>query len=289
MRRVIMGVAAAASAALASSAGAQQTYPTAAGGVRVQGTVPLQCNASGANCAPVTATNPQTTSSAGDVANGAADSGNPVKVGAVYNTSLPTYGAGQRTTAQALQTGAISVAPAFLTTPADGTGNTTLSALVADAGNGGNRGMSLGPTIMAGFVFNGTSWDRQRGDVNGLVVQPAMSSSFWSFASAAGGIVNTTTAVTIRAAAGAGVRNYLCTINIGHDTLGAASEFAVRDGAAGAVLFRMKLQSTANEGNSEINFWPCLKGTANTLLEVVTLTATVSGGVFFNASGYTGT
>lgn len=82
---------------------------------------------------------------------------------------------------------------------------------------------------------------------------------------------------------------YVCTLNIGHDTLGAASEFVIRDGAAGPVMFLMKLQTAANEGASEIAFTPCLRGSANTLVEVATTTtATVSGGTYVNLSGYTG-
>jgi hypothetical protein len=115
----------------------------------------------------------------------------------------------------------------------------------------------------------------------------AAPSTFWSYAAATGGIVNTTTAVTIKTAAGAGVRNYLGTLILSNDTLGAATEVAIRDGAAGAVLWRGKLQ-TAASGAMSMVFAPPLKGTANTLLEVVTLTATVTGGVFVNATGYTG-
>lgn len=128
-------------------------------------------------------------------------------------------------------------------------------------------------------------------DANGLTVQSAPSASTWSYAAATGGIVNTTTAVTIKAAAGAGVRNYLKSFSVAHDTLGAATELAIRDGAGGAVLWRGKLQTTATDisgGAGLLAFDPPLKGTANTLLEVVTLTA-VTGGVFVNASGFTGT
>lgn len=163
----------------AAPALAQQSYPTPASGVRVPGTVPLQCDSNNANCAPVNGNNPQ-------------------------------------------------------------------------------------------------------------VVSPAVPATYWTYAAASGGIVNTATAVTIKAAAGAGVRNYLCQINVSHDALGAASELAVRDGASGTVIWRMKLQTTALEQSSSLTFSPCLRGTANTLMEVVTLTATVSGGTYVNATGFTG-
>lgn len=106
----------------------------------------------------------------------------------------------------------------------------------------------------------------------------------WTFASAASGIVNTTTAVTIKAAAGAGIRNYLTNMQIATDTLGAATELAIRDGAAGTVIWRGKLQTTALPV-MDIEFLTPLRSTANTLLEVVTLTA-VTGGVYINAQGY---
>jgi hypothetical protein len=135
-------------------------------------------------------------------------------------------------------------------------------------------------------VFNGTSWDRQRGDTNGMAVQSALTANFWNYATPTGGIVNTATAVTIKAAGGASVRNFLKTLTLSHDALGAATEIAIRDGAAGTVLWRGKLQVTAVE-DATITFDPPLKGTANTLMEVVVLTA-VTGGVFVNATGYTG-
>lgn len=106
----------------------------------------------------------------------------------------------------------------------------------------------------------------------------------WSYPAAAGGISNTTTAVTMVAAAGSGIRNYLTAIQISAGTLGAATEVAVRDGAAGTVIWRGFL-STAG-GNQSVNLSSPIKSTANTLLEVVTLTATVTGSVYINAQGY---
>lgn len=112
-------------------------------------------------------------------------------------------------------------------------------------------------------------------------------SAIWTYAAATGGISNSTTAVTIKAAAGASVRNYVNSLQIQWDALGAATEVAIRDGAGGTVLWRGKIQA-GMAGGCEVPFAKPLKGTANTLLEVVTLTASVSGGVFVNAQGYTG-
>ena len=106
----------------------------------------------------------------------------------------------------------------------------------------------------------------------------------WNFAPASGGIVSTTTAVTIKAAGAGGVRNYITDLQMSTATLGAATELAIRDGAGGTVLWRCQLQTTALPLMA-INFQSPLVGSPNTLLEIVTLTA-VTGGVFVNAQGY---
>lgn len=109
----------------------------------------------------------------------------------------------------------------------------------------------------------------------------------WNYAAAGSGIVNTTTAVTIKAAAAAGIRNYIKSLQVDHDALGGVTELVVRDGASGTVLWRGKLQTTAAEG-AQVLFDPPLRGTAATLMEVATLTA-VTGGVYVNAQGYIAT
>ena len=111
--------------------------------------------------------------------------------------------------------------------------------------------------------------------------------SNWSYAPAATGIVNTTTAVTIKTAAGAGLRNYLTGVGLSTDTLGAATEFVIRDGAGGTVLRRVKLQ-TAALTTVHVNFATPIFSSPNTLLEITTLTATITGGVYFNAEGFVG-
>ena len=105
----------------------------------------------------------------------------------------------------------------------------------------------------------------------------------WSYAAAASGIVNTTSAVAIKAAA-AGKRNYITDLQLSHATLGAATEVAIRDGAGGAVLWRATLGTVASE-NFCVQLATPVFGSVNTLLEVVTLTA-VTGGVYVNAQGF---
>ena len=105
----------------------------------------------------------------------------------------------------------------------------------------------------------------------------------WSYAAAAAGIANTTTAVTIKAAV-AGKRNYVTDLQLSHATLGAATEIAIRDGAGGTVLWRATLGTVANE-NICVQLATPVFGSVNTLLEVATLTA-VTGGVYVNAQGF---
>lgn len=105
----------------------------------------------------------------------------------------------------------------------------------------------------------------------------------WSYAAAASGIVNTTAAVTIKAAV-VGLRNYISALQISHATLGAATELAIRDGAGGAVLWRMTLGTVAVEA-LVVPLPVPLFSSVNTLLEVVTLTG-VTGGVYVNAQGF---
>lgn len=112
---------------------------------------------------------------------------------------------------------------------------------------------------------------------------PMASHTVWTYAAPTAGITNTATAVTIKAAT-TGQHNYITDIQVSHATLGAATELAIRDGAAGTVLWRMTLGTVANE-NLLVHFRTPLRGSIATLLEVVTLTA-VTGAVLVNVQGY---
>jgi len=235
-----------------------------------------------ANSVPVTlASDTDTLPVAGSVASGATDSGNPVKVGAKYNSTLPTLTDGQRGDIQIGSRGSINVQLKV----ADGSGSISSTSTPADGASNSVTNLNTSAYQMG---YNGTTWDRMRGDTSGLLVQHyALTGSRWSYAAAAGGITNTTTAVTIAAAAGAGLRNYLTGMQIFADTLGTATEIAIRDGAAGTVLWRGKINTGGSFVGAEIKFTCPLKGTANTLMEFVTLTASGTGSVFVNAQGYT--
>lgn len=143
----------------------------------------------------------------------------------------------------------------------------------------------LGRSSSGSTSMIGTTTDRSLTTVN----QPySMTASRWNYAAATGGIVNTTTAVTVMAAGGASVRNYVTSIQVMAEALGTATELAIRDGAGGTVLWRTKIGTGGLTGGLSVKFPVPLKGTADTLLEIVTLTASGTGAVYFNAQGYQG-
>lgn len=110
----------------------------------------------------------------------------------------------------------------------------------------------------------------------------ALPGATWSYAAASGGITDTS-GVTIKAAAGAGIRNYLTQIQIvnGHATV--STEVVVRDGAGGTVLWRSWMR--ANGSNiMVVNFEIPLRGSANTLLEVACVTTGTA--TYISAQGY---
>jgi hypothetical protein len=95
----------------------------------------------------------------GSVASGATDSGNPVKIGAVFNTSLPIVTTGQRVDAQANGRGQLLVTngPAAGIAGADGVANTSQALL-----HNGATNTDVLYQGMFNYRFNGTTWDRDR-------------------------------------------------------------------------------------------------------------------------------
>lgn len=185
-------------------------------------------------------------------------------------------------------------------TPVDKSGNVIGAGTGATApqtqGTAASDAVAVGNPVRTGAqarttnitpVASGDAVDNIATTVGAVIQRPySIPELDWQYAAAASGIVNTTTAVTIKAAAGAGVRNYITGVQVSSDALGAATEVAIRDGAAGTVIWRTKLTTNGTTGIEQILFPTPLKGTANTLLEVVTLTASVTGGVYVNAQGF---
>ena len=229
----------------------------------------------------------------GNIANDAADSGNPVKVGGkAISGTPPVVTANDRVNAWLDLYGRQVVT---LQAPGD-TGDIFNSQGLITQGTASHDAAILGKPVRLGAraltsnytaVATGDAADLISTLVGALINKPySIPEGDWSYAAAASGIANTTTAVTIAAAAGAGLRNYITGVQLSSDALGAATEFAIRDGAAGTVLWRKKIGTAGIVNGINYTFASPLKSTANTLLEVVTLTASITGAVYFNAQGY---
>jgi hypothetical protein len=102
----------------------------------------------------------------------------------------------------------------------------------------------------------------------------------WSYTAAAGGIVNTTD-VVLAAAAGAGLRRYLTSLQI-KGTNGVATEIVVKDGAT--IIWRGHVSANMLDMNL-ITFSNPLRTTANAALNVACITT--GAAVYVNAQGYT--
>lgn len=178
--------------------------------------------------------------------------------------------------------------------PVQLTGTSNIAAL--QAGQTAHSSPSTGaPVRVGGRVSTAVDTTLVAGDASdlfltsgGAVVQKpyGIPELDWLYAAATGGISNTTTAVTVKAAGAAGVRNYITNLQLQADALGSATEFCIRDGAAGTVLYRHKIGTAGIVNGINIDFTTPLRGTAATLVEVVTLTASITGGVFPNLQGY---
>lgn len=242
----------------------------------------------GTNAVAVDATNPMPVQSSaaapssvqGNVANNAAEAGNPVLMAGTYDATPAWRTTGNRSRLQTGSNGSlrVQVMQADL--------NNAVGCDVSGADDKSNTVVALKVSAYGSVQNAAGTWDSQRGNAVGTSVLPGLSTSFWNYAAANLGIVNSAAAVTVKASAGASVRNYISSIDLEWETLGAATEFAIRDGAAGTVIYRTKLGTAA--GRKTINFPVPLRGSANTLVEVVTLTASVTGAVYVNLQGFTG-
>jgi hypothetical protein len=183
---------------------------------------------------------------------------------------------------------AISSLPTLTTVTTVGTVTTLAN------GQTGNSSASTGSPVRAGgrvkttndtTLVSGDAADVATTTDNATITFPFAAPELnWQYAAAASGIVSSTAGVTMKAAAGAGLRNYITGCQVAHATLGGVTELVIRDGASGTVIWRMTLNIVANE-NIDVNFGTPLKGTAATLLEVATLTS-VTGGVYVNCQGF---
>ena len=107
----------------------------------------------------------------------------------------------------------------------------------------------------------------------------AIPENSWSYAAASGGITNTVD-VAVKAAAAAGIRNYVTGISLSNNSA-TATEFVIKDGAS-TVLWRCHLP--ANASNVSIQFNPALRGTAATDINVACITTGTA--TYANLQGY---
>jgi hypothetical protein len=114
-----------------------------------------------------------------------------------------------------------------------------------------------------------------------LTLPYAMPASTWNYAAASGGITNTT-GVTAKAAAGAGIRNYITSIQVINGHASVDTDVQIRDGAAGTVLWRGFAKSGG--GGISCKCDPPLRGTANTLIEIAC--GTTGSAVYVNLQGF---
>lgn len=101
----------------------------------------------------------------GNVADNGVDSGNPVKVGGKYNSTKPTYADGDRADLQVGQRGAL-IASLFANDSA-----TAISSEADDSDGVSTSAAVNNLSVMARNTwFNGTTWDRARGNTNGQFI-----------------------------------------------------------------------------------------------------------------------
>jgi hypothetical protein len=101
----------------------------------------------------------------------------------------------------------------------------------------------------------------------------------WFYVATAGGVTNTAD-VLLAAAAGAGLRRYICSMQLSNNSA-VATEIVLKDGAS--IIWRGHLP--ANAPIAEILFENPIKTTANTALNFACITT--GAAVYINAQGYT--
>lgn len=212
----------------------------------------------------------------------------PLPTGAATAAKQPALGTAGTASADVITIQGIASGTAVAVALAAGTNtNEVVGDAAHDAPIAGN------PVRIAGRALTADYTAVAAGDVADLittllgkqvVIPYCLPGQMWSYAAPAGGLVSQV-AVTIKAAAGAGIRNYITHIDVVNSHATISTELVINDGAAGTVLWRGWLQAAG--GGYSINFDPPLRGTANTLLEIDEVTATGTTGVLFNCVGFT--
>ncbi len=187
-------------------------------------------------------------------------------------TTEITAGRGQSVAGQGLGVNVLSTVPPAVT-PVGGQARGTSGALPVLAATG----YSANPVA----VTTARGVDLLATLIGALVTKPyAIPEADWQYAAAAGGIINTTD-VVLRAAAAAGIRNYVTSIDIRNAHATVATEVVIKDGAT--VIWRQLLPA-AMAAPVEITFPTPLRGTAATAMNVACITTGAQ--VYVNAQGF---
>lgn len=112
-----------------------------------------------------------------------------------------------------------------------------------------------------------------------IVKLGAIPENDWSYAAASGGITNTTDVVA-KAAAAAGIRNYVTGVQV-RNSSATATEFVIKDDAT--VIWRTQLPATM-VGSQDVVFDPPLRGTAATAVNIACITTGTA--TYANLQGY---
>ncbi len=146
----------------------------------------------------------------------------------------------------------------------------------------GNPVRMAGRALTANYtaVATGDTSDLVTTLVGALVTKPfSIPEADWTYAAASGGIVNTTD-VAAKAAAGAGLRNYVTSFQF-RNANAVATEFVIKDGST--VIWRGYAAANMTAPEDIVLNTP-LKTTANAALNVACITTGAQ--LYFNAQGY---
>ena len=218
----------------------------------------------------------------GDVASGAADSGNPAKIGCQVNTNPSVvFSTGQRSNCNSSGTGALNVNLLGFNT-----GNQVdAAAQNSDGQTTARSGLNTTSTILG---FNGTTQDRMRGSATqGLQVAPQ------AYPFGATAVVNsnqgTTASTAATLAAAASKTTFVCGFEIDASATAAAANGASMSGLVGGVTmqFFQQIGAGTSVARTITNFTPCLPGNAvNTAITITSAAAGAGGNTFVNIWGF---
>lgn len=204
----------------------------------------------------------------GNVASGSADSGNPVKVGAKFNSTPPTFLDGQRADLQTGNRGSLSVQIL-------GQNSSVGASAITSIGDGQAASAALF-VVPLSTLFNETSFDRQRGNTTAALIAAGTASTQSNKqitnynARSLAVILNVTTATTATLAltiTGSSASGYTYTILTGASVV-----------TTGTNIYRVGPGLTAVTNLTVNDFVP------RNLLVTVTITGTVAYGVDYELS-----